>query len=80
MHLEATRTAQDATKQAPTQEGSRCPDCDSVRPIYRVSCPGCLADLVREQDEADWAYALDGIMSAHGHAIAFQVRRRLGMR
>ncbi len=50
-----------------------------MHPIHRVGCPGCLATLIREQPREDWEAALSGIMQAHGHKVAFQTRRRLGL-
>ncbi len=56
-----------------------CPDCQTMHPIHRVGCPGCLATLIRDQPREDWEMALSGIMLAHGHKVVFQTRRRLGL-
>lgn len=63
----------------PDASAERCWDCKATRPVYTVGCPGCLADLVRHQERENWASAIDGILQTHGHKIAFQVRRRLGL-
>ena len=80
MPLEATRTAQDATTAPEESTLAKCPDCGNQRPIYRVGCPGCLADLIRDQPREDWDYALSNVSTTFGHKISFQTKRRLGMR
>lgn len=54
-----------------------CPDCRTERPGYRVGCPGCMADLVREAEPEDWERAIRGITQTWGPQLAKAVQRRL---
>ena len=56
-----------------------CLDCRTEKPAVRVGCPGCMADLIRQQPREDWEMALSGVKHSHGHKVAWQTQRRLGL-